>query len=99
MNSLVRTSEQPVIEITNIEETCGTIKTMLESVGLPSECMFAPTKERFRVFLNFENITKLSKLIKPEDILTIRGNGRFKIKEILGNTKKGKIIVLIEKFV
>ena len=56
MNSLVRTSEQPVIEITNIEETCGTIKTMLESVGLPSECMFAPTKERFRVFLNFDAV-------------------------------------------
>lgn len=52
-----------------------------------------------RVFLNFENITKTSKTIKLEDVLTIRGKGRFKIKEIIGKTKKGRIILLIEKFV
>ena len=56
MNSLVRTSEQPVIDITNIEETCGIIKSMLESVGLPNERIFAPTKERFRVFSNFDAV-------------------------------------------
>ena len=29
--------------------------------------------------------------------ITIRGKGRFEIKEILGNTRKGKMTVLIEK--
>lgn len=52
-----------------------------------------------RVFVNFENILKTSKNLKQNDIITIRGKGRFNIKEIVGNTKKGKIIVTIEKYI
>lgn len=48
-----------------------------------------------RVFVNFENITKATKEIKENDRITIRGKGRFEIKEITGNTRKGKIIILI----
>ena len=51
-----------------------------------------------RVFINFENETKSTKLLKQEDIITIRGKGRFKIKENLGNTKKGNTILTIEKW-
>ena len=52
-----------------------------------------------RVFVNFENIIKHSKVLKEGDIITIRGKGRFKILELEGNTKKGREIVIIEKFV
>lgn len=52
-----------------------------------------------RVFVNFENIVKNSKILKEADIITIRGKGRFKIQEIIGNTKKGRFIVRIEKYV
>ncbi len=51
-----------------------------------------------RVFVNFENIIKDSKTLKEEDILTIRGKGRFIIKNIEGNTKKGRIILKVEKY-
>ena len=50
-----------------------------------------------RIFVNYECITKQTKEIKEKDKITIRGKGRFFIKEILGNSKKGKIIILIEK--
>ncbi len=50
-----------------------------------------------RVFVNFENITKATKEIKENDKITIRGKGRFEIKEILGNTRKGNIIIKVEK--
>ncbi len=52
-----------------------------------------------RVFVNFENIMKDSKMLKEEDIITIRGKGRFKLKKVEGNTKKGKLVVNIEKFI
>lgn len=52
-----------------------------------------------RVFVNFENITKTSKTLKQTDIITIRGKGRFKINEIEGNTKKGRLVVNIEKYI
>lgn len=52
-----------------------------------------------RVFVNFENIIKDSKTLKEADIITIRGKGRFKILEIMGNTKKGRFIIKVEKYV
>ena len=50
-----------------------------------------------RVLVNFEIITKATKEIKPNDRITIRGKGRFEIKEILGTTKKGKILIQVEQ--
>ncbi len=52
-----------------------------------------------KVFVNYENIVKTSKLLKQNDIITIRGKGKFEIIEILGNTKKGRLIMTIEKYV
>ena len=52
-----------------------------------------------RVFVNFQCETKKTKQIKPGDMITIRGKGRFFIKELLGQTKSGRTIIKIEKFV
>lgn len=51
-----------------------------------------------RVFVNYTNETKTSKEIKIGDIVTIRGKGRFTIKELVGKSKKNKQIILVEKF-
>lgn len=53
--------------------------------------------EQERVFVNYEVITKSTKQIKEDDKITIRGKGRFEVKQILGNTRKGRIMVEIEK--
>lgn len=52
-----------------------------------------------RVFLNYKLETKSAKQVKIGDIITIRGKGRFEFREILGNTKKGRYIVKIDKYV
>lgn len=52
-----------------------------------------------RVFINFQVETKKTKQIKRGDIITIRGKGRFVIKELVGQTKSGRTILKIEKFV
>ena len=52
-----------------------------------------------RVFVNFECETKKTKQIKPGDMVTIRGKGRFFIKEIIGQTRSGRTVIKIEKFV
>lgn len=54
--------------------------------------------EQERVFVNFEVVTKTSKEVKEKDILTIRGKGRFEIGNIVGNTKKERIILLVQKY-
>lgn len=52
-----------------------------------------------RVFVNGQNETKQSKQIKQGDVITIRGKGRFVIKEFTGTTRSGRTVVLVEKYV
>ncbi len=52
-----------------------------------------------RVFVNGQNETKASKQLKLNDIITIRGKGRFVIKEFAGTTRSGRTIVVIEKYI
>ena len=52
-----------------------------------------------RVYINGQNETKLSKQLKLNDVITIRGKGRFIIKEFTGTTRSGKNIIKIEKYV
>ena len=52
-----------------------------------------------RVFINGQNETKPSKTIKIGDKITIRGKGRFVIKQIDGTTRSGRTVLVIEKFV
>lgn len=52
-----------------------------------------------RVFINGQNETKPSKQLKLNDVVTIRGKGRFIIKEFAGNTRSGRTVLVIEKYV
>lgn len=52
-----------------------------------------------RVFVNFENIDKLTKQVKEKDLITIRGKGRFEIEKIEGTTKNDRIKLIVNKFV
>ena len=52
-----------------------------------------------RVFLNFQCETKKTKQIKTGDMVTIRGKGRFFVKDIVGQTRSGRIVIKIDKFV
>lgn len=55
--------------------------------------------EQERVFINGQNETKSSKQIKLNDIITIRGKGRFVVKEFAGTTRSGRSVVTVEKFI
>lgn len=52
-----------------------------------------------RVFINGQNEKKTSKQVKLGDIITIRGKGRFVVKEFSGSTRSGRTVVKIEKYV
>ena len=52
-----------------------------------------------RVFINGQNETKLSKQVKLRDIITIRGKGRFVVKEFTGITRSGRTVIKIEKYI
>ena len=52
-----------------------------------------------RVFINYQNETKSTKQIKENDVISIRGKGKFIISEIAGNTKKGNYVLIIKKYI
>ena len=52
-----------------------------------------------KVLVNHEIETKSTKQIKPTDQITIHGKGKFEVAAILGNNKKGRYILLIQKYV
>lgn len=52
-----------------------------------------------RVFINYQNELKNSKLIKEKDIIVIRGRGKYEFDEIEGNTKKNRLILAFSKYV
>lgn len=54
--------------------------------------------EAERVLVNYEIVQKSSKEIKQGDIVTIRGKGKFEIKEVSGSTRSGRILLDVEKF-
>ncbi|MEH1738828.1 YlmH/Sll1252 family protein [Fusobacterium varium] len=50
------------------------------------------------VTLNYNTDKDKSKVVKEKDIISIRRKGKFLIDSVLGESKKGKIRVLIKKF-
>lgn len=50
------------------------------------------------VQVNYAVIKEKSKVIKYGDILTIRGNGKYIVDSTIGNSKSGKVKVVIKKF-
>ena len=51
-----------------------------------------------KVLLNYSALLEKSREISMEDIVTIRGYGKFKVLNILGNTSSGRIKIRIKKY-
>lgn len=51
-----------------------------------------------KVFLNWIEVFDSSKIVKEDDIITLRGYGRIKYLESTGASKKGKIIIKYLKY-
>lgn len=51
-----------------------------------------------KVFVNFALETKNKRILQNNDVLTIRGKGRYEIDSPLGNTRKGNIVLKVNKY-
>lgn len=52
-----------------------------------------------RVMLNWETCTKAAQEIEPGDIITIRGKGRIRYRDMISTTRRGRFSVEIERFI
>ncbi len=51
-----------------------------------------------KVKLNWQTVKNAAQSIKEGDVLSMRGRGRLEVSEIRGQTKKGRIGVLLKRF-
>lgn len=51
-----------------------------------------------KIFLNGREITAPSTSVKEQDVISFRGQGKARLKEIGNLTKKGRIVVTIERY-
>ncbi len=51
-----------------------------------------------KVFVNWTPVESVSKRVGENDVITLRGKGRVKLLEFMGNTKKDKLIIRYVKF-
>lgn len=52
-----------------------------------------------RVFLNWLECDSTSATVKPSDVFSIRGIGKFRLGEEVNQTKKGRLGICIERFI
>lgn len=101
--SIVDLDELKNVEVSKIEISAVVISLRLDNIvsvlAKTSRSKAVEIIEQERVFLNFKLETKCSRQVKVGDVITIRGKGRFEFREIAGNTRKGRYIVKIDKYV
>ena len=52
-----------------------------------------------RVAVNHRECTKADRPVAQGDVLTCRGLGKCVVKEVLGRSKKGRIMLVLERYV
>lgn len=91
--------EEPKTQILNIIIPSMRVDSIVSETIKTSRAKATGIIKEERVFINHELVTKGSKELKENDVITVRGKGRFKVGKILNQTKKGNLVIEVEKFV
>ena len=88
----------------NVKEIQGTVSSLrldslLSLAFSSSRSKLVAYIEGGRVFVNGKLITSNGYQVKEDDIISVRGLGRFQYKEILAQTKKGRYMVLVHLYI
>lgn len=106
-NTAVETSEDELENISPKEERVKEIKATVASLRADSIAAagFGMSRSKAateisaeKVKLNWQTVKNSSQSVKEGDILSMRGRGRLEVAEIRGQTKKGRIGVLLKRF-
>ena len=92
------------IQVTEHTEVVrGTVSTVrldsVMSVALKaSRSSLVSLIEEGKVFVNGRLVTSNGCQLKENDLISVRGNGRFRLLTLGGQTKKGRCVIEIEKY-
>lgn len=101
---LVEEAAPDEIQVTEHTEVVrGTVSTVrldsVMSVALKaSRSSLVSLIEEGKVFVNGRLVTSNGCQLKENDLISVRGNGRFRLLTLGGQTKKGRCVIEIEKY-
>ncbi|MBP3610106.1 MAG: RNA-binding protein [Lachnospiraceae bacterium] len=87
-----------------LKEMTGTVASLrldafLSVAFQTSRSSLAAFIDAGKTFVNGRLVTKAGHQLEEGDIVSVRGKGRFKVTEIKNLTKKGRIVVTINKYI
>lgn len=95
-------------EIEPREEKCKEIKATVASLRLDSVAAagFSSSRSKIaddiaadKVKVNWQAVKGCSQVVKEGDIISMRGRGRVEVAEVRGQTKKGRIGLLLKRYI
>lgn len=88
-------------EVKTIRDTVATLRLdgVVSSAFSLSRAKAAALVSSGRVSVNHMECQKTDKQIAQGDVLTARGLGKCLVKEVLGESKKGRIMIILERYV
>ena len=104
----ISVEECDLSEIEPKEERCKEIRATVASLRLDSVAAagFSSSRSKIvadiateKVKLNWQSIKGASQTIKVGDIISMRGRGRVEVEEIRGQTKKGRISIVLKRYI
>ena len=90
---------QPKRELINGIITSNRLDALIAQMCRLSRSQSGDLIKKGLVFVNGKETVSISYSCKPEDIISVRGYGRFRFLQAYGETKKGRIKVEYEKYV
>jgi len=89
----------PKTEILNIIIPSMRVDSIVSEIIRTSRSKVIEIINAERVFVNGDIINKNAKMLKENDMITVRGKGRFKVNKIVNSTKKGNLVLEVEKYI
>lgn len=90
----------PEEKITMLRDTVASMRldAVTASLFRMSRAKAADAIRAGKVFVNQQECIRTDKEIAPHDRITLRGTGRGEVEEILGESKKGRIVLSLKRF-
>lgn len=104
----VSASEMDIAEIPPREQKMKEIRTTVASMRLDviAAAGFGTSRSKManeidvdKVKVNWKDVKSSSQAVKEGDIISLRGRGRVEVAEVKGTTKKGRINLVLRRFI
>ncbi len=87
----------------SLQQIIGTVPSLrldalIATAFQTSRSKLAEAIDAGRVFINGKAVTKAGTELKAGDVVSVRGKGRFYLDEVKNTTKKGRTVVVIQKY-